>query len=172
MAPAPPVERLCKHLCDSLSQGKPLDEGLAELLELTQARATGLWRRDGQRLVLLGFRGADDMPDAVKGEFVEATRSVSLTQTGLGIVQAVVSGAPALSFVDAQPRTPATSAGWLARFGAARSVAVPVVEGDRVIGVIAISTAQELKEGDRAWQVMSQVARSISKALLARGPGG
>ena len=146
-----------------------MDEVLAELLELTGARATGLWRLSGQRLFLLGFRGVADMPEVVKREFAEATRAVPLTQTGLGIVKAALSGTPALSSVDAQPRTPATSAGWLERFGAHRSVAVPVADEKGIVGVLAISTARELQEDCGAWQILCEVSEAIGGALSAVG---
>ncbi|NOX56547.1 MAG: GAF domain-containing protein [Planctomycetes bacterium] len=166
------IESFCKRFCRCLIENQALDAVLAELLDRTKARATGLWFLADRELHLVAFQGVSEMPEKVKQEFIEATRHVPLTQTGLGIVKAVVKESPALSFVDAQPRTAATSAGWLERFGARSSVAVPVKDAGRIVGVLAISTAEELSEGSPAWSIMVQVALSIGNALSASSPRG
>jgi len=113
------------------------------------ARAAGWWRVSGGRLELVAFAAAADLPAAVAGGFAEATRTVPLTERGLGIVAAAVSGVPAVSRADELP--PGSGSGlWLRRFGAARSVAVPVRDGDGVVTrVVSLALAGEAP-GDEA----------------------
>lgn len=103
------------------------------------ARAAGLWRRDGDRLTLLAFDPAPDMPAAVADGFVAATRSVPLDPTPLGIVGAVVNRTPTLSLAAELP--PDVGSGrWLRAFGAARSVAVPLLDDpDDVRAVLSVA---------------------------------
>jgi hypothetical protein len=90
-----------------------------------RARAAGWWRLEGDRLELVGFSATEGMPEGVARRFAEATRSVPLSQTDLGIVRAALQGEMTVSSAEELP--PGTGSGlWLRRFGAARSVAVPI----------------------------------------------
>ncbi|GAC1448340.1 MAG: hypothetical protein NVSMB9_31400 [Isosphaeraceae bacterium] len=78
--------------------------------------------------------------------FAEATRFLPRTGTGLGILQAASSGEPAVSRVDRLP--PDSGSGlWLRRFGATRSVAVPILDGSGlVVHVVALALPQDTPE--------------------------
>ncbi len=105
------------------------------------ARAAGWWRVAGDRLERVAFAAAGDLPGGVAGEFAEATRSVPMGEADLGIVRAAASGAAVVSAADDLPADSGSGL-WLRRFGAARSVAVPVRDASgRVVGVVALALA-------------------------------
>jgi hypothetical protein len=96
------------------------------------ARAAGWWRVTGDRLELLGFCAAADMPEEVARGYVRETRSVPRTDAALDVVRAALGGA--VVFQSASERASCCgSCRWLGRFGASRSVAVPVPDRSRVI---------------------------------------
>ncbi len=162
---------LARRLIDDLRCGRPLDASLDALLDATGARATGLWRVDGEHLNQLGFRGRADMPDEVKRDFAAATRRVSLEMTGLGIVRAVLDGAPVVMRREPGNDDLSTSPGWLARFDCLRSLVVPIRHEARVVGAIAISTNGELATGEPAWMFLASVADGIGPALSESAAG-
>ena len=103
------------------------------------ARAAGWWRlRDGG-LELVAFAAAGDMLTQIAVDFMRATHSVALSQTALGIVEAAVEGVVVVSRAEDLP--PDEGSGlWLRRFGAARSVAVPVsVKGGGARRIVSVA---------------------------------
>ena len=149
----------------AITEGGSIDAPLDALLVATDARATGLWRISADRLEQVGFRAVESMPREVARDFAEATRSVPLDQTGLGIVKAIVTGAPAVARLAATGDLGA-SAGWLARFEASSSLAVPVRSQRGIAGVLAISTAAEIAPEQPAWSVIQAIAAGIGEALF------
>jgi hypothetical protein len=112
---------------------------VAALLTDLGARAAGLWRVDSERLVQVAFVPAPSLPEAVSRAFAEATRSVSLDQSSLGIVKAAVLGEVAVSRASELPAD-AGSGTWLRQFGAVRSVAVPLRDDlGSIRGVLAVA---------------------------------
>lgn len=112
-----------------------IDVDPAVLGRLLDARAVGVWSVVGDRLEIDRFWPAPDLPDVVAREFVDATRSVGLAETGLGIVAAVVDRRPRVSVAASLPEGSGSGL-WLRRFGASRSLAVPVLRGGEVVGVV------------------------------------
>src|SRR5947209_3438562 len=111
-------------------------ERLETLRATLDARAAGWWRLEGSRMIQVAFAAAADMPEEVSVGFAEATRAVPLSDVSLGIVKAAVEGRPAVSLTDKLP-SEVGSGLWLRRFGAERSVAVPVAgPGGRVVAVV------------------------------------
>ena len=103
------------------------------------ARAAGVWWMAGDRLEQVAFAAAEDMPEEVAGAFAEATRTVSLGLTELGIVVAAIRAEVAVSRAAELPGETGSGA-WLRRFGAERSVAVPLIAAGRVVrGVLSIA---------------------------------
>jgi hypothetical protein len=98
---------------------------LDTLLVRLKARAAGLWRVEGNRLVRLVFKAAGDMPRDVAAGFAAATSEVALDRLELGIVAAAVERRRKVSLAAGLP-TDSGSGYWLREFGASRSVAVPV----------------------------------------------
>jgi hypothetical protein len=104
----------------------PLDPSLLDtLLARLDARAAGVWRVEGDRLVQLAFKAAGDMPRDVAEGFAAATSEVALDRLELGIVGAVVERRRKVSLAAVLPEG-SGSGYWLRAFGASRSVAVPV----------------------------------------------
>src|SRR4051812_21966330 len=101
---------------------------LDSLRERFCARAAGWWRVAGDRLEQVAFSADADMPGEVARGFAGATRSVPMDRGDLGIVRAAATGEPAVSRVDDLPADSGSGL-WLRRFGATRSVAVPVRDG-------------------------------------------
>lgn len=161
-APEHTADDIAQQLLASMREHRALDAGLDSVLSATKARATGLWRVEGDRLRLLGFRAVADMAAEVKSEFAAATRAVTLAETGLGIVKAVVSNEPAFAEVDDPTGKLGGSASWLVRFGARRSLAVPIRRAGRPVGVLAISTAEPLRPEEAAWQLLVALASRLS----------
>lgn len=111
---------------------------LAALGQGVRARAAGLWRVDGHRLVQVEFWGAPDLASEVGREFATATREVPLERVDLGIVGAAVSASPCIS-IRADLPPDAGSAVWLGRFGADRSIAVPWSVDGEVVAVASVA---------------------------------
>src|SRR3954465_40501 len=105
----------------------PPDEGarqhLAELRVDLEARAAGYWWHAGNWLEQVAFVASRSLAADVVEGFAEATRSVPLSQTELGIVRAALSGEPTILRVSELPESDG-SGYWLRAFGAVRSVAV------------------------------------------------
>lgn len=115
-------------------------------------RAAGAWRPEGDRLVLIAFSPAPDLPPAVALGFEAATREVDLGLAHLGIVRAATTGETSVSIAADLP--PDTGSGlWLRAFGAARSVAVPIVGRDGKIGAV-VSVALGIEPEEPAVSAM------------------
>jgi hypothetical protein len=125
-----------------MSEHRPAPIDLLEVLRARLgARAAGWWRVEADRLEQVAFAAAPDMPEGVARGFAEATRTVPLGQADLGIVRAVLSGAPAVSRADELPADSGSGL-WLRRFGASRSVAVPLRGGgEAVLAVVSVALA-------------------------------
>ena len=160
------VKRIACELRSALRQRRPLDSALDDVLAATQARATGLWRCREDHLELVGFRAVNEMPLETQASFAAATQTVPLTQTGLGIVKAVIDRTPAIATVDAAGDVLGDSANWLIRFKAKQSLAVPIVREQSSVGVLAISTAQDLHPTAEAWEVTTHVAEQLTDVIV------
>ena len=143
----------------SATEPTPQD-GLDALRSRFRARAAGWWRVVGDRLEQVAFSASDEMPDDVARGFAGATRSVSMGQSDLGIVRAVASGEPTVSRASELPAE--TGSGlWLRRFGALRSIAVPLRDGSgAVVGIVSLALAEELPED-----------ADVAKAIQAEAEG-
>jgi hypothetical protein len=118
-------------------------ERLASLRSRLSARAAGAWWISGDRLEQAAFDAAPDMPIEVADRFAAATRSVELDRVDLGIVRAAMTGRVVVSIVDLLPPD-AGSGFWLRAFGAARSVAVPILgPGGDVSAVVSVALGLE-----------------------------
>lgn len=140
-----------------------MNEPLSRLVLATAARAAGCWRLESGHLILIGFGWASDMPDDVSQGFQQATRRVSLDQMGLGIVKAAVSDEPAIGRRDANTTGLDGSASWIVKFSANTSLAVPIHDPSthRVCGVLAVSTAGFVEEGDVLWQTLLGLSKQF-----------
>ncbi len=122
-----------------ITPGEGVPGRLAALGATLGARASGLWRVEGDRLDQVAFAPAPDLPEEVARGFAAATRSVGLLDISLGIVRAATSGEICVSIAAGLPAG-AGSGRWLRAFGAARSVAVPILgEGGRVAFVASVA---------------------------------
>ena len=120
---------------------------LAALRSRLDGRAAGAWKVEGDRLAQVAFDPAPDLPADVAEGFAAATRSVDLARLDLGIV-AAASGRVVVS-VAADLPADAGSGYWLRAFGAYRSVAVPISEGDgKVTFVVSVALGPEPADED------------------------
>jgi hypothetical protein len=154
---------VCEGLATSLRQGGPADEPLDALLEATGARATGLWFVRETALELRAFRAVAGMAQEVQDDFASATARVSLESAGLGIVKAALTREPTVAYLGTGALE--GSGGWLRRFGAVQSLALPVIEGGEVVAVLAISAAEEFGSNSRLWRWVDQLAAAIAPAV-------
>jgi hypothetical protein len=125
---------------------------VAETCARLGARAAGFWRLDRQadRLVQIAFAAGEGLDPEVARQFAAATASVSLDQSSLGIVAAVLAGRPVVSPVESLPED-SGSGKWLRSFEASRSVAVPIRgPGGAVQGVLSVALPRECELDDRA----------------------
>ena len=121
-------------------------ERLTALRSRLGGRAAGAWKVEGDRLEQVAFDPAPDMPTEVAEGFASATRSVDLARLDLGIVKAVASGRVVVSVAEELPAD-VGSGYWLRAFGAARSVAVPIVDVDgKVAFVVSLALGVEPEE--------------------------
>ena len=117
------------------AEGNGVDSRVEALRARLDARAAGLWRVVGDRIELLAFAAAADMPREVAERFAAASRAVGLDRRDLGVVNAVAERSPAVSIAGRLP-VDVGSGYWLRAFGAARSVAVPLTDQAGVIHAV------------------------------------
>jgi hypothetical protein len=156
-----------------MSESRPSAIDLLDALRARLgARAAGWWRVEGDRLEQVAFAAAPDMPEGVARGFAEATRSVPLGQADLGIVRAVLSGGPAVSRADDLPAD--TGSGlWLRRFGASRSVALPLREGEgAVLAVVSVALAGRTPGDGAVAKALRDEAAGWPEAGLGRNSPG
>lgn len=114
---------------------------LAALRVDLEARAAGYWWLAGDWLEQVGFAPSPTLDEEVSRGFADATLSVPLERTDLGIVRAALEGQPAVSRVGELPGD-AGSGYWLRAFGASRSVAVPIRDARGTIrAVVSVALA-------------------------------
>lgn len=156
---------LTEEFCFAWRDRVPLDDLLFRLVAETDSRASGCWRVEAGFLNLVGFGWAADMPDEVSQGFQNATRHVSLEESGLGIVKAAVSKRPAIGRRDAQVTGLGGSASWIVKFRANTSLAVPIhsMQKNCVVGVLAISTAAFVEEGDSLWRKLIHLSFELGR---------
>ncbi len=143
-----------------LSQPEPtmnhtsdLEPALARLEALRQtlnARAAGLWTCQANRVHLVAFLPAPDMPAQVVSGFSEATRNVPFERVELGCVQAAATREVVTAWAEKLPDD-GGSGTWLHAFEAARSVAVPILDQagqSRAVVAIALPETCPLSEAD------------------------
>lgn len=162
------VETQIHHFATQL-QGWPavlssVEDTLTELLAITDSRAIGLWHVEGETLRLDGFAAKPDMPKEVQEGFAAATETVSLSQTGLGIVSAVIHRKPMVAHVEPGPTGLVDSASWLAKFDSVQSLSTPITDGETIRGVLAVSTAKPFDENDDFWRLLTGIASRLSDA--------
>jgi GAF domain-containing protein len=94
------------------------------------------------RLVLVAFAAEASMPADVQAGFRAATGDVSLDQTAFAIVQAAHAGRLVTANAPASETLPheASSPGWLRRFGARQSAAIPILAAGRLFGTFALAS--------------------------------
>lgn len=148
----------------------PADAGhaveLLPLLAATNSRAVGCWRHVGGELQLAGFLAVDGMPAKVQAEFVAVTRRVPLSQTHFGIVQAVTKRGPAVNHRAVTPDAPTDgSIGWLGRFEAASSLAIPFYRGSELSGALAVATRDRIETDDDVWRLVVELAHALSTGV-------
>src|SRR3954447_19996834 len=157
-----------------MSMIEPLDASatrrVAALLHSLDARAAGCWRVVGDRLEQVSFVAGRDLAGEVARAFSEATRSVSLGQTTLGIVRAVQSGGPTVSLASELPDDSGSGL-WLRRFGATRSVAVPLLDSrGRVHAVVSLALGDGPIDADVIGRIRDDVADWILTTEVSSGP--
>ena len=155
------IRRIADPMRNWFEPGGSVENALSELLSATDSRAVGLWRLEGASLRLVGFQAKSDMPESVQAGFAEATREVPLDQTGLGIVKAVLHRGPAVAHVEAGETGLSDSASWLVKFAAVMSLAVPILDREEIVGVLAMSTANPFYENDETWRLLAGVAERL-----------
>ncbi len=137
-----------------------IPDRLAALRRALGGRAAGAWRVEADRLALVAFDPAPDLPADVALGFEVATRSVSRSLVALGIARAAASGEPAVSLAATLP-SDAGSGYWLRAFGASRSVAVPIPgEAGRAGWIVSVALGPE--PGDDA--VIATIRRFSGEA--------
>jgi DNA-binding IclR family transcriptional regulator len=146
-----------------MTMTNPNEEGarrhLAELRIDLEARAAGYWWHAGDWLEQVAFVASRALAADVIAGFAEATRSVPLSQTELGIVRAALSGEPTVSRVSELSEGDG-SGYWLRAFGAVRSVAVPLRDPKgEVRAIVSVALADEALGDDDVVARIHAVAR-------------
>ncbi len=140
---------------------------LADLARALSARAAGVWRVEGDRLVQVAFVAGEGLAEEVARAFAEATRSVSRAEGDLGIVRAANLGVVTASRTAELPAESGSGL-WLRAFGASRSVAVPLLDARGSVHAI-VSVA--LAESPLDDQAVADRIRSGSPELIEPAPG-
>ncbi|MBL4883954.1 MAG: hypothetical protein JKY95_05395 [Planctomycetaceae bacterium] len=135
------------------------------LVEQTGAWAVGLWKIDGENLKQVICAFAEGFSKQVADEFQSGTVEVSLSQTQLGIVNAIVNNRPALARATEQQGDLRKSAGWLERFDARCSLSCPIYNSNGTPqAVLAVSWAELYEESDSVPQNLLAIAKQVGQA--------
>ena len=86
-----------------------------------------------------------------------------MSRIELGCVRAAAELRPVVAREDAAQRGLAGSASWLARFGASQSLALPILDDGRAVGVLAIATADVFDEDSPVWRIMAAIIAELSR---------
>tara|TARA_R110002111_G_scaffold262289_1_gene337775 strand:+ start:54681 stop:55187 length:507 start_codon:yes stop_codon:yes gene_type:complete len=151
---------------NALGEKKTVSPVLDRILEVLRGRAIGLWRCGKGKLIQIGFRAVPQMDEQIRRQFAEFTQEVSLENTGLGIVKAVVERIPAIGTLQGKESGLPGSSEWLQKFEAKQSYAVPIFEGNQVVGVLAISTNGIHQPGDAEWEILAKIAAGMGEKKL------
>lgn len=164
------VTAIAKALIDvahnEAADDRAATEALAGLRQQTGALAAGIWKRTGSHLVLRAFNASDEMPVDVQSAFRAATANVSLDQTALAIVQAVLAGKTVTAVPPPEGEAGAGSPAWLRRFAARQSAAVPVVVDGSVVAAIAVASTRLFQPEEVA--AIEAVASEIGRVWGAK----
>lgn len=126
-------------------------------------RAAGFWTLDGDQLVQRTFVASPDLDAHVARTFASMTQRIAMVQRDLGVVQALRSGVSTTSIaIDLSAE--AGSGHWLRAFGAACSVAVPVLD-ERAKPIAVISFA--LCEVPEVHSKIEEQIRELGQSLLS-----
>ncbi|QDV50572.1 hypothetical protein [Gimesia fumaroli] len=166
MADTQQVKEILAQLEKFLQERETISPVLDRIMGDLGGRAIGLWRCETGKLIQVGFRAVPEMDEQVSKQFASFTREVSLQNTGLGIVKAIVERTPAIGTLRGEESGLQGSSEWLQKFGAQQSYAVPVLEGDQVVGVLAISTNCVHQSGDPEWEILTKIAVGIGEKKL------
>jgi|GEM_PF-2107885 len=156
------LERIEKTLQEKKTVAPVLDQ----ILMCLGGKAIGLWCCSEGKLCQIGFRAVSEMDEQVRKQFAALTQEVPLENTGLGIVKAIVDKKPAIGTLHAGKSGLQGSSEWLRKFEAQQSYAVPIFEGDQVVGVLAISTNCIHQTGDIEWVILTEIAEGIGEKKL------
>jgi hypothetical protein len=155
-------------MASELSDESPgIPERLADLARALSARAAGVWRVEGDRLVQVAFVAGEGLAEEVARAFAEATRSVSRAEGDLGIVRAANLGVVAASRAAELPAEGGSGL-WLRAFGASRSVAVPLLDARGSVHAIVSVALADSPLDDRA---VADRIRSGSSGWTISAPG-
>ena len=145
----------------SRASAERLNAAMSALLSATGARAVGWWRRVGEELEQLSFQAVTDMPQEVRIGFMAATGRVTMSRIELGCVRAAAELRPVVAREDAAQRGLTGSASWLTRFGASQSLALPIIQDGRAVGVLAIATEEVFDETSPIWRTMAAIVAEL-----------
>ena len=142
-----------------------MDAVMSALLSATGARAVGWWRRAGEELEQISFQAVADMPEEVRIGFMAATGRVAMSRIELGCVRAAAELRPVVAREDAAQRGLTGSASWLTRFGASQSLALPIIQDGRAVGVLAIATVEVFDEDSPIWRTMAAIVAELEHVV-------
>ena len=156
-----------RELAAGLNARQSIHDTLVRLLQADKGRAIGYWTwaEDEQALLLEAFAAVDDMPAEVQRDFAEQTRQVPVSETGLGIVEAVIAGKPAWANIDPSATGLGASASWLAKFEATQSLAIPILVEGQLRGVLAISSANSMSADAHGGKLLLATADHLAEHL-------
>lgn len=166
MVDAQQVKEIVAQFEELFQSKNSISPVLDRIMDVLGGRAIGLWRCKAGKLIQVGFRAVTEMDEQVRKQFASFTQEVSLENTGLGIVKAVMERTPAIGTLRGEETGLQGSSEWLQKFGAQQSYAIPVVEGDEVVGVLAISTNCVHQAGDPEWEILTKIADGIGEKKL------
>lgn len=148
-----------------LNSSHPQDvkTALSIMLSELNARAAGIWKVERETLLQQSFSAVDDMPLDVSAGFEVATKSVSLNQVGLGIVNAVLKREPVPAYVDPNKSPLRDSASWIEKFECLSSLSVPVFHEGHLSRVIAVSFSEFVTPDRKEWQQLIAIAKAIEQ---------
>ncbi len=131
----------------------------------TWRRAAGFWWIAGNMLELVAFVASPALPKEVIGGFVEATRSVPLSQTDLGIVRTAVEETVTVSRASELPAE-SGSGYWLRAFGAVRSVAIPLHDAHGTTkAVLSVALPDDSRDDHDVTDRMLEIARKWNRLV-------
>ena len=149
------LEQIGRAITASLDLEEVLERVMQAVLDLTNADSCTIWRREGERAVVVASRGPDaypvgfdvDVADEIRADLLANRRSIQIPD------------------VSADRRISAAARARLAGDGPHSVILLPMQSHDTVVGVLAVAHHEPQRYGEEAMRILERLALQAAIAV-------